>query len=195
MLGKAGCDFPEKRVSLGECQVLLPSPPAHPTPSSPAALPGTPLPARGLHTDSHFPMCFNLSRNKASSDTAPPASLVTEGATSPGRQTSAHRERGYGGGSSGQITSMTQFQHQQRAELGESRWDESTGTWGWLWMGTQPLGLGVQRQEPETPRAISETPRAMSLFPRSVSPAGALPGCPAAAIRPTPCGAIDRHQL
>lgn len=57
-----------------------------------------PLPIRNLGTNSHFPMCFNLSLNKASSDTALLASLVTVGAMSPEMETFGHWERGKEGG-------------------------------------------------------------------------------------------------
>lgn len=106
---------------FGRVQVLLSSPPAHS--SSPAS-------PDGACTDSHFPMCLSLSRNKASSDTAPPASLVAEGAASPARQRAAHQECLPAQGGLGQITSMTQFQQKDK-----SRGNEGAGMWGWLWMG------------------------------------------------------------
>lgn len=74
--------------SSGDHPSMLPAllllPHSH-LPSIPGRIPG---PAPKTH--SHFPMCFSLSLNKASSDTAPPASLGAEGAASPGRQPSGH---------------------------------------------------------------------------------------------------------
>lgn len=104
--GAQGHTYPQTHVAAPQhprmCCVsrLCPPPP-------PAPLRGCPPPE--LEPDSHFPMCFNLSLNKASSDTALPASLVPGGAASPARQTSAHRRHAAGGGWR-QIISMTQFQ-------------------------------------------------------------------------------------
>ena len=108
-----------------------------------AALPALPLPARlppplqrspatrSPQTDSHFPMCFNLSLNKASSDTAPPASLVTEGATSPGRQTSGHQERVHGEGKLETNRFHDPIPALAKPQAGRTR---VLARQGWLWM-------------------------------------------------------------
>lgn len=105
------------------CQQTCVAAPKHPRmccvsqlcpPPPPAPLRGCPPPE--LEPDSHFPMCFNLSLNKASSDTALPASLVPGGAASPARQTSAPRRHVAGRGWR-QIISMTQFQRSWSAAL------------------------------------------------------------------------------